>query len=401
MKFDSRDKKPKLYNILILSIVVVLAIFLIARGAGNVLHVFIVLDVYLLAVFIMLLSAFFGQIHYNPYSYNTIFYMGFMLLDLSVLISHIVITIGIAEYPSMADEISILQKLSESAFDFMKLSFPVILVYSIALFVSNVSLIVHEGRRLVNILGIILSFLLLAGFFCYFLLVRHGSDLIDSDVVYQLLLSIYTAVYMYFECMILGAVVANVIAAVHEPEPDKDFVIILGCGFKKDGTPSNILKGRIERALEFYRRQKDLTGKDLIFVTSGGQGPDEVMSESECMKRYLIEKGIPEEQIIEEDRSTNTYENMKFSKEKIDAVNPDAKVAFSTTNYHVFRAGLFARRVKMRAVGMGAITKWYFWPNASVRELVGLLTEHKVKQLMIFGGMIALYCCLTLIGLYM
>ena len=86
---------------------------------------------------------------------------------------------------------------------------------------------------------------------------------------------------------------------------------------------------------------------------------------------------------------------MRFSKEKIWALDPKAKVAFCTTNYHVFRSGLFARRVKMRAVGMGAETKWYFWPNAAVREFVGLLTQHLDKQVLILGGMAAAYVILT------
>ena len=64
----------------------------------------------------------------------------------------------------------------------------------------------------------------------------------------------------------------------------------------------------------------------------------------------------------------------------------------------MFRGGLYARRVKMRAVGMGAKTKWYFWPNAAVREFVGLLTEHKLKQGLIFCGMVAFYVILTLLA---
>ena len=163
-------------------------------------------------------------------------------------------------------------------------------------------------------------------------------------------------------------------------------------------TPTPLLRGRIDRALSFYRQQKTETGKELIFVTSGGQGPNEVISESASMKRYLIEQGIPAEQIVEEDRSTDTFENMKFSREKILAVNPGGKVSFSTTNYHVFRSGLFARRVKMRAVGMGAETKWYFWPNAAVREFVGLVTEHRLKQGIILVSLIVFYLVLTVLS---
>ena len=157
-------------------------------------------------------------------------------------------------------------------------------------------------------------------------------------------------------------------------------------------------RGRIDRALRFAEKQEALTGKAPIFVTSGGRGPDEPVSESASMKRYLLEQGVPESRILEEDRSASTYENMKFSWEKIRAVDPNGKVAFSTTNYHVFRSGLYARRVKMRAVGMGAKTKWYFWPNAAVREFVGLLTEHKLKQGLIFGGMIVFYVVLTFLA---
>ena len=88
---------------------------------------------------------------------------------------------------------------------------------------------------------------------------------------------------------------------------------------------------------------------------------------------------------------------MKFSKEKIWALDPEAKIAFSTTNFHVFRSGLFARRVKMRAVGMGAKTKWYFWPNAAVREFVGLLTEHRGKQALLLSGIAVVYAVLTVL----
>ena len=113
------------------------------------------------------------------------------------------------------------------------------------------------------------------------------------------------------------------------------------------------------------------------------------------MKAYLLEQGIPQEQIIEEDRSVNTYQNMLFSKEKIDAVRPDAKVAFSTTNYHVFRSGLYARRVGLKASGMGQPTKWWFWPNATVRECVGLMTENKRIQALILGSFVVICTILT------
>ena len=95
-----------------------------------------------------------------------------------------------------------------------------------------------------------------------------------------------------------------------------------------------------------------------------------------------MEAAIPEEQIIGEDRSTSTFENMKYSKEKIWAENPDGKVAFSTTNYHVFRGYTLAEKLNFKVKGMSAKTKLYFFPNAFVREFIGLLWEKKWAHLL-------------------
>ena len=399
MRFDTRDKKPKLYHILLLSVLAaaVLGVLNLPDGAEHMLTSFLVLDVYFLAVWILLLDAFFKQLQYNPYSYNTIFYIGFALFLLSVLATHVMITVQLLRFPEEYRVGEVFNWMTNSASTFMILSLPFILIFSAALCISNISLIRHEGRRFVNILGIILSLLLVGGVAVLMRFNFYASGSQQEVMIHDLIANTFAAVYLYFECMLIGVIIANVIVVHYEPEKDKDFLIILGCGLRKDGTPTPLLRGRIDRALSFYRQQKAETGKELIFVTSGGQGPNEVISESASMKRYLIEQGIPAEQIVEEDRSTDTFENMKFSREKIRAINPNGKVAFATTNYHVFRSGLFARRVKMRAVGMGAKTKWYFWPNAAVREFVGLLTEHRGKQALILGGMIALYIALTLL----
>ncbi len=400
MKFDTRDKKPKLYNLLIQALAVGLILFLLIRRDAERHAVLIsaLIGIYLLAALIQLIAAFFKQIQYNPYSYNTIYYMGFALFLLVVWLMQIYITVRLIRSPEEYRAEAVLNILLGSAKNYMMMTSPFLLAFSIALCVSNISLIRHEGKRLVNVLGILLSFLLVGGLVFLFFFDRYASGSRREVMIHDLIANLFAAVYLYFECMLIGAMVADSIAARYEPEPDKDFIIILGCGIRKDGMPSPLLRGRIDRALAFAEKQKAVTGKEPIFVTSGGQGPDECVSESAAMKGYLLEKGIPAERIIEEDRSTSTFENMKFSKEKIQAVDPAGKVAFATTNYHVFRSGLYARRVKMRAVGMGARTRWYFWPNAAVREFVGLLTAHRLKQGLIFGGMAIFYSVLTLLA---
>lgn len=400
IRFDTLDKKPKLWNAAILTgvLAAVLTVFLLLGGERYAAAISVSLDVYLATVLVLLIRAFLGQLRYNPYSYNTIFYMGIALFLAAVLILLVRLTVLQILFPEIYSADAIVHLLLGSAKTYMLMTFPFLLVFSAALCISNISLIRHEGFRTVNALGIILAVLLVGGelFLFFFDYAVSGSQ--REVMIHDLIANVFAAVYLYFECMLLGVIIADAIVVNYEPDPDKDFIIILGCGIRKDGTPSPLLRGRVDRALAFAEKQEALTGKAPAFITSGGRGPDEPISESASMKRYLMEKGVPEDRIIEEDRSDSTFENMKFSKEKIWSVDPKRKIAFATTNYHVFRGGLFARRVKMRAVGMGARTKWYFWPNAAVREFVGLLTKHKLKQALIFGGMIVFYITLTILA---
>ena len=398
IRFDTRNTKPKLRALALLTVVALLLVgtLVVLDAEGFAPLISFLVAAYALGAIVVLLWAFQEQIHYNPYSYNTVFYMGFAIFGLSVMISHIILAAKMLRNPGEMSEFALLSTLLGSAKSYMLLSTPFLLAFSIALCVSNLSLIRHEGRRPVNLLGILLSFLLLGGLAVIWRFDFYVTGSQREVMVHDLIANLMAAIYLYFECMLIGVMIADAIAARHEPEKNKDYLIILGCGLRQDGTPTPLLQGRIDRALAFREKQLAETGKDLVFVTSGGQGPDEPMSESAAMKKYLMEHGVPEERILEEDRSTDTLENMKFSKEKIWAIDPQAKVAFSTTNYHVFRSGLFARRVKMRAVGMGAETRWYFWPNAAVREFAGLLTRHRGKQALILGSMIGIYTALTL-----
>lgn len=398
--FDTRDKKPKLYSLTALSLLAaaVIAVLIVYDPVGNAGAACITFAAYCFIAVCILLYSFREQIRYNPYSYNTIIYFGFALFALSVMITHIVLAVNIFDHPENYGADQIIYALLISAKNYILLSAPFLFAFSAALCASNISLIKHEGGRFVNLLGIFLSIFTVGGVVFLFFFDRYASGSQTEVMIHDLVVNTASAIFLYFECMLIGTIAADAIAAMHEPNKDKDFIIILGCGLRKDGTPTPLLKGRIDRALAFYEKQKAETGKELVFIASGGKGPDEIVSESAAMKRYLIKCGVKEEHIIEEDRSTDTFENMKFSKEIISAIDPGAKVAFSTTNYHVFRSGLFARRVKMRAVGMGSKTKWYFWPNAAVREFVGLLTNHRVKQALILVGLITFYVVLTLIA---
>ena len=91
---------------------------------------------------------------------------------------------------------------------------------------------------------------------------------------------------------------------------------------------------------------------------------------------------------------------MEFSRKLIeerDGSADDKNVIFVTTNYHVFRSGVWAGLAGLRAEGLGSDTRWWFWPNAFIRECAGLLANRLVPEavclvilILIFGSIATL-----------
>ncbi len=275
--------------------------------------------------------------------------------------------------------------LFESAQTFVMISMVPLGLLSLALSLSNIQLVRHEGFRPLNLLGVFLGLVMMGGIaIWYWLNQMPFFDSIDSLFVSLYIAIAFAFIYCYFECMLLSTILCATLCTRYKPPYDMDYIIILGCAIRKDGTPTPLLRGRVDRALQFEREQFAKTGKHAKFVPSGGQGSDEIISEAESMKRYLVEQGVPKEQIVKESKSVNTYQNMLFSKQVIenDAKSEDVSIGFSTTNYHVFRGYTLARRFKMKVKGLSAKTKLYFFPNAFIREFIGLVWEQKFRHLL-------------------
>jgi uncharacterized SAM-binding protein YcdF (DUF218 family) len=86
-----------------------------------------------------------------------------------------------------------------------------------------------------------------------------------------------------------------------------------------------------------------------------------------------LREGIPEELIIEEDKSVNTYQNLLYSKGIMDTYKEKYKCLFITNNFHVVRSSLYAHRVGLDTDGLGAWTPLYFLPYAFLREFIALV----------------------------
>ena len=356
------------------------------------------LSIILIYILYLLVKRYRHYIKENIYQYKNIAYIGIMVF-LSIFIINNINTIF--NYQGLYETIN--KTISSTSFvSFILL--PIAFIMSILVTISNIQLIRKEGMSLKNLLGLFLGL-----FICILSLL--------PDYIYRLLMNIKTiniynlnspdpyiynfietVIYLtitYLECILVGTIIIAIKSIKTKVDYNKDYIIILGCKIKKDGTLTPLLKGRVDKAIEFRNKQLESTGKDLIFIPSGGKGNDEVISEAEAIKNYLLEQGIKEKNIIVEDKSKNTYENIKFSNKLIDKKN--ANICFSTTNYHVLRAGLIASEQGLKIEGIGSKTKSYFWINAFIREFIGTIHKEKKKHIIVFSSIILVIIIMIII----
>ena len=317
----------------------------------------------------------------QKYSYSIIMNLGLILF----LLINIFRQIGllITNWKSSSISTVYLNALNSFSY-FALLVLPLIVVIAFYSIITNIVLIIKEKFGMQNLLGIFFGILIILGAIAsqfIFEITNHFS-IFNSKIYIKKFIDIgLNSVLCYFYCITLANLYANIKAENHKPDYDKDFVIILGCKIRKNGTLTPILKSRVDRAIDFAKEQKEKSNKNIIFVPSGGQGQDEITSEAEAMKKYLLGNGIIEENIITENKSTNTLQNMRFSKNKIDEINKNGKIIFSTTNYHVFRSGVIANNEGIDCEGIGSKTKWYFYTNALIREFVANLFSQRKKHI--------------------
>ena len=353
----------------------------------------------LVIILLYVLRQFIRGIKKNMYEYRNIRLLG-LIIFISVILAWQL-------YAFIIDTVNnyhmsfylLIQEIKNISMEFSSLMLPVAFLTTILLTISNVELIIKEGKSWKNALGVILG-----GFLCIstFLFIVFGSlpakphnifDIVKDSIPFLISVCI-----SYLECILIGTIIMGIISSKHTPKDNKDYIIILGCKIKEDGTLLPLLKSRVDRAIEFANKQKQKTDKNIVFVPSGGKGKDEIISEAEAMKNYLIEQGIKNKNIIVEDKSRNTYENIKFSNEKIKEKSKKASVVFCTSNYHVFRAGNIASNQGLYIDGMGAKTKSYYWINAFIREFVATLVSEKNKHIKTIIALIILFLIIYVIS---
>lgn len=203
--------------------------------------------------------------------------------------------------------------------------------------------------------------------FAGFWLISGGAHLIlgcapFSDPVWQMMKPAVAAAWILFAAV----EVRILIGMIPEKERKADCIIILGAQVRGRRI-TNSLKRRLDAALSYLERYPD-----TMVVVSGGQGKGEDISEAEAMAEYLTGRGVPEERIIREDRSTSTRENFRFSRKFFD---PERSVTGIVTNdFHMCRASMIARQEGYgRLIRIPASSNTVFQLNYLVREFFAIL----------------------------
>jgi uncharacterized SAM-binding protein YcdF (DUF218 family) len=148
-----------------------------------------------------------------------------------------------------------------------------------------------------------------------------------------------------------------------------DLAVVLGNHVAADGTVSGRLVRRLDRALELYQQ-----GKVPTIIVSGGRDPGSPF-EAEAMKRYLVERGVPADAVVEDRGGENTYLTARFTAEYMQQHGLRSVIAVSQY-YHISRSKLALRRFGVAEV-RGAHAVMVIEPRepwSLLRELVGYYT---------------------------
>ena len=97
------------------------------------------------------------------------------------------------------------------------------------------------------------------------------------------------------------------------------------------------------------------------------------------MRDYLIEKGLPADRVLAENKSTSTEENFAFSLDilKERGYSADTPIVYVSNAFHCYRAGRYAARAGFTTVAaLPAHTPWRRVLPCYLREALALSLIH-------------------------
>jgi len=246
-------------------------------------------------------------------------------------------------------------------------------------------LLKREGKSKVNYLSLGMGILIIA-FYIMIFVRAYGTD---NYIFYQnpwlnifFIFVIYS--YIIFGFAFAGFLLYSLLYNFIPKGKNYDFIIIHGAWLLNGERVTPLLKRRIDKAVEAFKKSRN---SNIKLIASGGQGADEKISEARAIFNYLMEeKDVPGEAVLMEDQSKTTYQNLLFSKKLGESLVENPRFLFVTNDYHVFRTSTYAKKIGIRGDGLGCSTASYYLPSAFIREYVALC----VKMKWMFAGFYAL-----------
>ncbi|RIP37385.1 YdcF family protein [Staphylococcus gallinarum] len=198
-----------------------------------------------------------------------------------------------------------------------------------------------------------------------------------NAIFYWLASIAFSAIYAFLCYVVCSSSYSRV--TVHN---NIDALLVLGAGiFTERVTP--MLAERLNKALEILKHQPN-----ALIIVSGGQGVDEPISEALAMTRYLVHHGVPKNQIIMEDQSTSTFENIKFTTALLQFQQQTAlSIVCITSQFHILRALRFGQKFNLKLSGVGSHTPYHFLEIALIRDFLALMYQYKLILTIYFASL--------------
>ena len=130
---------------------------------------------------------------------------------------------------------------------------------------------------------------------------------------------------------------------------DVDCILVLGCGVRDDGTPSDMLRDRLLRGIELY--ELGAAPKLLMSGDHGRTSYDEV----NIMKGFAVDAGVASSSVFMDHAGFSTYESMYRAQDIFQA----DKIIIVTQGYHLYRAIYIARALGIEAYGVASDLNTY------------------------------------------
>ncbi|MGC3953508.1 MAG: YdcF family protein [Propionicimonas sp.] len=247
-----------------------------------------------------------------------------------------------------------------------------VLLTAVMLVLNGLTMVRREGRRLSNLLSMLLGLGILGTIAAVVtaVVLSGGSATLVIGVILAGLPFGFLA-YGFLAYLLYSAVYQ---AITRRESRSVAAVVALGSGLIEGEVPP-LLASRLDGARRAFEAATVAGGRPVI-VTSGGRGEDEPRSEAEAMAEYLRGQGVPPAAILTEAESRTTQENLANTAALLAERGIAGPVAVVTNNFHAFRAAMMMRNAKLPGYVLGSPTADYYWPSATIREYLAILRDH-------------------------